>query len=120
MGNKKKTQFAITDPLLIDCLVKYVACFPEEEREGRFFRYLRMDKVTGKLVGTKNVIGINSIGKVPMHIAGYVGKKDPSKFTSHANRRIGATLLAEGTPHLSGILSFVPCLLSNFIRASSF
>lgn len=102
-GNKKKSTFAITDDHCCFLLRCYIGCFPPAEREGRFFRKVILDARTGKMKGTLQVLGVNTIGTNMRTIATWCGVPNPEKSTSHANRRMGASLLAEGGASLTMI-----------------
>lgn len=43
---------------------------------------------------TDQVLGTNTIGKVPCQIAAYLGYPNSKDYTGHCFRRTGATLLA--------------------------
>jgi len=88
-GAKETSSFAVTDELCVNIVRNYMSCFDREERTGRFFRSLKNGKAT------KQPVGVNTLAKVPNHIAMFLGKPNADAFTSHCFRRTAATLLAE-------------------------
>ena len=84
------SSFGIAHPVAIKIILKYIACFPVDNRRG-FLLY----KLTENMKATKQKIGKNTIGDYGKQIAGYLGLDEPSRYTSHCWRRSGASALAE-------------------------
>ena len=92
VGPKRPSTFAITDDVSVNVLKRYMSCFPQSERRGRFFRKL-LPNFAGSLPrGSNRTLGINMIGKVPYFIALRldIPGEDAAKYTGHAFRVTGA------------------------------
>lgn len=102
VGPARPSTFAITDPVSVMVLKKYIGVFQESERTGRFFRKLS-PSLSGDAhsVGTKKVIGINLIGRIPFFIALHLGlpREIAIKFTGHAFRITGKDDEPQKTEH---------------------
>ena len=70
-------------------------CFKEEERVGRFFRYLKWDAVSENLRATEKVIGKSKIGEVPRTIAWWNDLPKANLYAVHSFRRTAASKMAE-------------------------
>jgi hypothetical protein len=70
----------------ISTIDEYFDCFLIENRIDRFFRKLIVSK-SGKIVGTKAVVGKNKLAGFSKIAAAMLGKKDPDKYTGHSWRR---------------------------------
>lgn len=68
---------------------KYQALRPENVPTDKFF----INYQNGKC--SRQVIGINKIGKIPEKIATFLGKDNPKLYTGHSFRRTSATLLVD-------------------------
>lgn len=92
--NKTRRTFTIINDTdkNIDCLGiirKYVNLRPKNVDHRRLF--LRYE--VGKCVN--QVVGKNTLGKVPYNIAKYLNLDNPESYTGHSFRRTSATLLAD-------------------------
>lgn len=88
----KKRVFTIIDENQMNSIMlvrKYISLRPHGCSEKRFFLGYRHGRCFGQPVGK------NTFGKIPSHIAKYLGLSDADKFTGHCLRRTSATLLAE-------------------------
>lgn len=97
-GPKKLSTFAVVGKVAVDILVSYIACFAEPDRTGALFRKLLPPaQDSPRPRGSKQVLGINSLGAIPYQLALRLGlaPEVAKKYTSHSFRRTGATLLAE-------------------------
>jgi integrase len=81
---KKGFKFFVVDEFVV-YIDNYIQTFSDQQRHGRFFKKL----------GTNSPIGKNTIGKFPSIVANLLNLDDPSKYTGHAYRRTGATILAD-------------------------
>lgn len=68
---------------------KYAALRPKNVGHQRFFVYYRAGKCTTQVVGK------NTLAKVPTAIAKFLGKENVDAYTGHCLRRTSATLLAD-------------------------
>ncbi len=91
-GTQKTSSFIIDGELYVKVLDDYVSRFDKKqisECEGRFLR-----RLTAKGNGTVQVIGKNMLASYPNQIADFLKLPEPERFTGHAFRRTGATLLS--------------------------
>ncbi|XP_069670903.1 uncharacterized protein [Periplaneta americana] len=72
----------------LDIFRKYVNLRPINAASRRFFHRFSNGKCTNQ------VVGMNSIGRVPSNIAKFLNLNDPDSYTGRAFRRTSATLLA--------------------------
>lgn len=86
--------FAITQPQWIDKLKAY-----SNLRKFNNQRFL-LTYSNGKCINTP--VGINTIGKIPMKIATFLGLEKPWEFTGHCFRRSMATSMAD---HGEGLIA---------------
>lgn len=98
----KPRKFVVCDPgedkpSYIDLYQKYKALRPKNCQHKRFFLYYKNGKCTSQNVG------INTFGKMPCNIAGYLGLKNPELYTGHCFRRSSATLLANSGCNITNI-----------------
>lgn len=70
----------------------------QNQSSSRFVR-----KITNKMKGGKQPVGINTLNKYTKEIAGFLGLKEPDRYTTHSLRRTGATILAEAGLSLATI-----------------
>ena len=66
-GTTTVTNIVITDPICIDMLKLYVACFPPDKRKGRFLRHLK--RRNGQLEYTEQKFGRHAAQEFPKIIA---------------------------------------------------
>ena len=86
-------------------MTEYIACFPEtlepsacgkiNNRSGRFFRYLTIDKKTGKIVSTNKQIGKHTCEAFGKEIAAFLGLPNPNDYTVQCWRGTASTFLAD-------------------------
>ncbi|KAK5644633.1 hypothetical protein RI129_005933 [Pyrocoelia pectoralis] len=74
---------------LVEIFRKYLALRPPEIGHRRLFITFRSGKCTVQPVGK------NTLPKIPMEIAKFLGKPNPEKFTGHSLRRSSVTLLVD-------------------------
>lgn len=85
--------FTVTNNATLDYLSiyrKYISLRPKNCTNRRLF--LKYSNGTCH----NQVVGMNSIAKVPKDIAQYLGLPEPCKYTGHCFRRTSATLLVNG------------------------
>lgn len=85
--NKPRTS-CITEPLWIQLIRRYASLRPAGIESSRFFLYYAKSKCS------KQPVGINTFGKMPSKIAGFLKLDDPMTYTGHCFRRSSATILA--------------------------
>ena len=85
--NKISRKFTITEHLEI--YRKYALLRPQNYPETKFFINYQGGKCT------RQVVGINKIGKVPFEVAKYLKLPNAEEYTGHSLRRSSATLLVE-------------------------
>ena len=76
----------------VKALDDYSACF--QEKQGRFFRKLKFNKMTKKFEATKQLIGHNTSSQYYKRMAQILEKPDWELFTGHSARRTSITLMA--------------------------
>jgi len=91
-GPKQESSFMIEGDLYINILDDYFGRFDSDQIQKCEGRLLR--KLTAKGNGTVRVIGKVTIAEIPKKIAEFLKLPDAEKYTGHAFRRTGATLLA--------------------------
>ncbi|XP_063920331.1 uncharacterized protein LOC135135240 [Zophobas morio] len=74
---------------LLEVYRKYALLRPTHTGHKRFFVNYRHE------TRSTQVVGINTIGKIPSLIAEYLDLKNPAEYTGHAFRRSSATFLAD-------------------------
>lgn len=98
---KVPRKFVVVDPNkeigYIKLYLKYRALRPIDTPHRRFFVLYKEGKCT------KQCVGINTIGKIPGNIAGYLKLPNPELFTGHCFRRSSATMLANSGSNISNI-----------------
>ena len=107
-GKKQKSADSFTlisGEVEIEALDRYIQCFPDPPvkatngtmngRTGRFFRYLRTDQKTGKIVSTVMPIGKTPCSKVGLKIAEFLNLPNPENYTGQTWRGTAATLGAD-------------------------
>ena len=92
----------IIGKLEVESLDAYAACFPEEQKKGRYFRYLKLG-VDGQLRGSEKPVGKNTISKFGIQIATLLELPDPELYTGHFLRRTSATRCADAGMTLAQI-----------------
>lgn len=70
-------------------LKQYMSLRPQQVTNKRLFLNFKKGKCTSQ------VVGINTIGKIPRQIAAYLKLENPETYTGHCFRRSSATLLAD-------------------------
>lgn len=96
LGNLHRTEFIIPKTAnigkvnLCELWNKYCSCFNKEAQNGRLLR-----RITKSLQGSKQNVGVHTIGSVPKEIAEFLQLRNPNEYTSHCMRRTGATLMAD-------------------------
>ena len=70
--DKKWSEVIIRGALQIKIIKRYIACFPQDKRTGRFYRALMWKN--GEIVATQNVRGRNHFGDYGQQIAETIGK----------------------------------------------
>lgn len=98
---KVSRKFIVSDPNkeigYISIYVKYKSLRPEGTPHRRFFVLYREGKCT------KQCVGINTFGKMPANIAGYLKLPNPELYTGHCFRRSSATMLANSGSNITNI-----------------
>lgn len=79
----------ITNLNLLDIYRKYATLRPKNANSRHFFLSYRNGKCT------KQVIGINTLSKIPSIIAKYLNLPQPNTYTGHTFRRTSASLLVD-------------------------
>ena len=79
-------------PKLIELYRKYASL-----RHRRFFIFCKNGK------GSTQLVGNNTLGKIPSIIANYLKLPDAKLYTGHCMRRTSATLLADGAADLTTV-----------------
>ena len=70
--DQKWSEVIIRGELQIKIIRRYISCFPEDKRTGRFYRELMLKN--GKIHGTQNNRGRNYFGDYGQQIANLIGK----------------------------------------------
>lgn len=76
---------------------KYASLRKPNTKHNRFFTQYK------KGVISVQCVGINTFGKMPADIAGYLGLPDPHLYTGHSFRRSSATMLADSGEGITNI-----------------
>ncbi len=98
------TYTIIVGDLEVSIIDTYISLFPSQKRTGRFLKRIDWtDKSKTKMVGTNQVIGINTLRAYPMRAAKLLGLKDPNRYTGHSWRRSTSSALAAKNFSLSNI-----------------
>lgn len=93
----------ITEELEVACIDRYIASFPKNERQGRFFRKLRATDNGRRLLGLKVIIGKNKVADFSKDVARAIGLPDPERFTSHSYKRTSLTFMGDSGLSISEI-----------------
>lgn len=80
---------------LYEIVKKYADLRPKDVPNNRFFVNYQNKKCT------KQVIGLNKFGSMPMKIAEYLKLAEPKLYTGHCFRRTSATVLADSGADLT-------------------
>jgi hypothetical protein len=70
-------------------------CGKVNDRTGRFFRYLTVDKKTGQLVSTNKQIGQHTCENFGKDIARFLELDNPDSYTGQCWRGTASTFLAD-------------------------
>lgn len=95
-------KFVICDPgnekiSYLGLFRKYVALRPAATPHRRFFIQYKAGKCS------QQCVGINTFGKMPTNIAGFLRLPNPEMYTGHCFRRSSATMLAESGSNITNI-----------------
>lgn len=94
--------FVVNGEISVGCNImemyrKYVALRPPHTLHRRFFITYRAGKCTVQVVGK------NTLAKIPTIVAKFLGKPNASAFTGHCLRRTSATLLVDAGANILGL-----------------
>lgn len=85
-----------------DLYRKYIALRPDHTEHNHFFINYRNGKCTVQ------VVGINTLGRVPCQIAKYLELETPSDYTGHCFRRSSAALFGDNRQDIVNITRELP------------
>lgn len=99
--NKLPRKFVVTEEQdnmnFLTLYRKYAKLRPSDTNHRRFFLYYKSGKCT------KQVVGKNTLAKVPNKVATFLNLPDAALYTGHCLRRSSATLLADAGADITTI-----------------